>query len=92
LTLREGQLTFCVDGTFLFAMITKSDLINALGTLAAVAKEADCSKQAVAQWSERIPLRSAVCIARKGRWSLDELRPALFGPPAARSGEPPACR
>lgn len=67
-------------------MITKSDLIEALGTLAAVAREADCSKQAVAQWSERIPLRSAVCIARKGRWSLAELRPDLFGP----APEPPA--
>ena len=56
-------------------MITKSDLMATLGTLAAVAKEADCTKQAVAQWSERIPLRCAVCIARKGRWTLHELRP-----------------
>ncbi|NEX23703.1 helix-turn-helix domain-containing protein [Thiorhodococcus mannitoliphagus] len=73
-------------------MITKSDLISALGTLAAVAKEADCSKQAVAQWSERIPLRSAVCIARKGRWSLEELRPDLFGPPPVRAGARASCR
>jgi hypothetical protein len=72
-------------------MITKSDLMATLGTLAAVAKEADCTKQAVAQWSERIPLRSAVCIARKGRWTLHELRPDLFGPPPAPPGEQTAC-
>lgn len=48
-------------------MITKPDLLAELGTLVAVAQAADCTKQAVAQWSERIPLRSAVCIARKGR-------------------------
>ncbi len=39
-------------------MITTSDLLAERGTLAAVA-----------QWPERIPLRSAVCIARKDRWS-----------------------
>ena len=72
-------------------MITKSDLMATLGTLAAVAKEADCSTQAVAQWSERIPLRSAVCIARKGRWTLHELRPDRFGPAPAPPGEQTTC-
>ncbi|MBK1710657.1 Cro/CI family transcriptional regulator [Marichromatium gracile] len=66
-------------------MITKTALIAALGSPAAVAAEAGCSRQAVAQWGEVVPLRSAVRIAARGRWSLHQLRPDLF--PAAT---PPA--
>ena len=64
---------------FTFGMITKSDIIAALGSVTALADEANCSKQAVSQWGETVPLRSAVNISRKGRWSVHDLRPDIFG-------------
>lgn len=69
-------------------MITKSYLLAELGSMAAIAKEADCTRQAVKQWDETIPLPSAVKIARKGRWTLHELRPDLF--PASTPSTPEA--
>lgn len=64
-------------------MVTKSELIEALGSKAALAREAGCTRQAVAQWPEAVPIRSAVQIAKGGRWSLSDLRPDVFGPPEA---------
>lgn len=64
-------------------MITKADLIEALGSGAALAKAAGCTRQAVNQWPEAVPIRSAIQIAKGGRWSLSDLRPDVFGPSAA---------
>ncbi|MBV5308174.1 Cro/CI family transcriptional regulator [Chromatium okenii] len=62
-------------------MITKSILLSELGSLAAIAEKAGCSKQAVSQWKEKIPLRSAINLSLKGKWSIYDLRPDIFGPP-----------
>ena len=62
-------------------MITKSDLIAELGSASAVAEAAGCTKQAVSQWPEQIPLGSAAKLAKTGRWAIHELRPDMFCPP-----------
>lgn len=63
-------------------MITKTTLIAELGSAAAVAEAAGCTRQAVSQWPERVPVRSAIALSRSGRWSLNDLRPDVFGDPA----------
>lgn len=66
-------------------MITKSDLIAYLGSVTAVARMAGCTKQAVSQWTEKVPVRSAIVIARNSKTpiSVHDLRPDVFGPPQA---------
>ena len=67
-------------------MITKSDLIADLGSVSAVARIAGCTKQAVSQWQEKVPVRSAILIARNSKnVTVHDLRPDIFGPaPAER--------
>ena len=59
-------------------MITKTELIEQLGSKSALAAAAGVTKQAVSQWAEQIPLESAIRLAQTGRWSLHDLRPDKF--------------
>jgi DNA-binding transcriptional regulator YdaS (Cro superfamily) len=65
-------------------MITKKELIGEVGSGSELARLAGVSKQAVSQWPDAIPVASAARLARTGRWSLQDLRPDIFGPPPSQ--------
>ena len=60
--------------------MTKNELIQKLGSPADLARAAGVSPQAVSQWAggSRIPLASAVRVARATGHTLHELRPDVF--------------
>ena len=63
-------------------MITKSQLIHALGSAAALGRMAEVTRQAVVQWGEKIPVTRCRTIERnsENRWTVHDLRPDIFGP------------
>jgi hypothetical protein len=61
-------------------MITKTDLIEQLGSAAELARAAGVSPQAVSKWGDLVPLSSVVAVSKATGHSLNDLRPDLFDP------------
>lgn len=71
------------------AMVTKQKLIAAMGSVSSVARAAGVSRQAVWQWSEKVPVNSCRAIERNTSFTVHDLRPDVFGPAPGIPPEPP---